>query len=212
MISVAETFKQDKMNTQAKALFTKADKVLTAVSQGNSESSLARRAKVQQARVKKNLGLYPDAIRMFAEILSANPNFVTVQVDAADTYHQWGRAERSTSKIASALAGGEPFQNPKTKREENAIWGWGKLAQVTARDSKFRDTFLQARFNLAYGRMEYALLKKSDDQLARAKRDILATAQIVPDYGSKSWKAKYDALMKALQKELGEPQTGLPKS
>ncbi|MEC7444860.1 MAG: hypothetical protein VX500_00980 [Planctomycetota bacterium] len=212
MISVAETLKQDKMNTQAKALFTKADKVLTVVSQGNSESSLARRAKVQQARVKKNLGLYPDAIRMFAEILSANPNFVTVQVDAADTYHQWGRAERSTSKIASALAGGEPFQNPKTKREENAIWGWGKLAQVTARDSKFRDIFLQARFNLAYGRMEYALLKKSDDQLARAKRDILATAQIVPDYGSKSWKAKYDALMKALQKELGEPQTGLPKS
>ena len=59
MISVAETLKQDKMNTQAKALFTKADKVLTVVSQGNSESSLARRAKVQQARVKKNLGLYP---------------------------------------------------------------------------------------------------------------------------------------------------------
>lgn len=60
--------------------------------------------------------------------------------------------------------------------------------------------------------MEYALLKKSNEQLARAKRDILATEQIVPDYGSKSWQAKFDALMKALQKELGEPITGLPKS
>jgi hypothetical protein len=212
MISVAETLKQDKMNQQAKELFNKADTVLTAVSKGNSDANLARRAKVQQARVKKNLGLYPDAIKMFAEILSENPNYVSVQIDAADTYHQWGRAERSSTRLAAALAGGEPFENPKTKRQENAIWGWGKLAQVTARDPKFRDTFLQSRFNLAYGRMEYALLKNSKEQLARAKRDILATEQIVPDYGSKSWKAKFDALMKALQKELDEPQTGLPKT
>ena len=172
MISVAESLKQDGMNSDAKTLFEQADGVLKRVTSGKADDKLKRRATIQQAIVKKNLGQYKDAIAIFGEVLGENPNYVSLQVEAADTYHQWGRATRSTKQLAAALAGGMPVENPKTKRTENSIWGWGRLAQVTARDKKFRDTFLQARFNLAYGRMEYAILKKSNEQLARAKRDI----------------------------------------
>ncbi|MEZ6104563.1 MAG: hypothetical protein R3B96_00230 [Pirellulaceae bacterium] len=89
------------------------------------------------------------------------------------------------------------------------IWGWGKLAQTTARSANYRDTFLQARYQLAYARFEYAVVTNNNDQLARVKRDITGTMTVDAELGGGVWKTKFDALARALQKKLGERETGL---
>ncbi|MEZ6104564.1 MAG: hypothetical protein R3B96_00235 [Pirellulaceae bacterium] len=40
-------------------------------------------------------GKYQDALNLYADILAPNPGMVTVQVEAAMTYHLWGRATTS---------------------------------------------------------------------------------------------------------------------
>jgi hypothetical protein len=99
---------------------------------------------------------------------------------------------------------------------KNILWGWGRLFQVAAKYPNFRDMFHEARYNLALCRFNMARVQKSksdeQDQLSRAKDAILQTQQL---FGSgaewETWKPRYDALMKEIQKALGERPLGLPE-
>ena len=209
MASVAETLAADGHATEAERLYQKAEEGLAKVLASKPSDDLARRVRIQQAGILRARGRYEEAVKAYADLLAPNPSLVSVQVDAAMAYHLWGRATRSSERLAAAMSGGEPRENPRTKRTENAIWGWGKLAQTTARSPQFRETFLQARYQLAYARFEYAVLNDSAEQLARVKRDIQGTMQVDEALGGGAWAAKFDALAKALQKQLGEPQQGI---
>ena len=210
MASVAESLVADGYNTDANQMFTLAEETLKQVAANNStDEQLVTRARVQTAAIMRAQGKYQDALNLYADILAPNPGMVTVQVEAAMTYHLWGRATTSGARLASAMSGGMPRRNERTNREENVIWGWGKLAQTTARSANYRDTFLQARYQLAYARFEYAVVTNNNDQLARVKRDITGTMTVDAELGGGVWKTKFDALARALQKKLGERETGL---
>lgn len=208
MASVAESLVADEFTTEANQMFALADETLRQVAGGNDEQ-LVRRARVQRASILRAQGKYQEALDLYADILAPNPAIVSVQLDAAMTYHLWGRATRNAERLAASMSGGIPRVNPTTKREENVIWGWGKLANTTARSENHRETFLQARYQLAYARFEYAVLTSNNDQLQRVKRDITGTMNVDAELGGGPWRAKFDALARALQKQLGEAQRGL---
>lgn len=208
MASVAESLAADNFTTDANRMFALADETLQKVATGSDEQ-LVRRARVQRAAILRAQGKYQESLELYADILGPNPAIVAVQLEAAMTYHLWGRATRNSDRLAAAMSGGMPRQNPETKREENVIWGWGKLANTTARSTNYRETFFQARYQLAYARFEYAVLTSNNEQLQRVKRDILGTMNVDAQLGGGVWKAKFEALAKALQKQLGEPQNGL---
>ena len=133
------------------------------------------------------------------------------QVEAALAYEQWAATAPPTvqSRVyQAALAGARPDANKK-----NVIWGWGKISQETSRNPRFKERFFDARYHVALCRF---LAGKAEGNAANKKllieksvTDITRVAALYPDLGGVSQKKKFDALLKLIQKELGQPQVGL---
>jgi hypothetical protein len=160
--------------------------------------------KMRVAVDNRNVGKFDSAIAAFAEILKQNPNQLTVQIEAARTYQMRGASEKP-DWYGSAIKGGSG--------PADSIWGWGKLSQMTRSNQKFRDTFHQARYNIAVCRAEWAKTYKDADkkrqELELAKDDIRNTRDFESTLGGDKWKLKYDKLLRSIQKELGQPVIGL---
>ncbi len=151
------------------------------------------------------LGDFDQATARLAEILKENPTLLSVQIEAARTYQMRGAVEQPEYYIA-AIQGG--------KGDTASIWGWGKLANRTAQDAKFRETFHDARYNIALCRKLHAESRPESDPkrkqlLELAKDSIRDTQQFESTMGGEKWKPKYDALLRELQKQLGQPPVGL---
>jgi hypothetical protein len=160
--------------------------------------------KFRSALDSRNAGKYDSAIAAFAEILKQNPNQLPVQVEAARTYQMRGANEKP-DWYGSAIKGGSG--------PADSVWGWGKLSQMTRSSEKFRDTFHQARYNIALCRKEWAETYKDADkrrqELELAKDDIRNTRDFESTMGGDKWKPQYDKLLRSIQKELGQPVIGL---
>ena len=157
------------------------------------------------ALLYRSLGDFDQAIARLAEILKAKPTLLSVQIEAARTYQMRGAVDQPEYYIA-AIQGG--------KGDTAAIWGWGKLANRTSQDAKFRETFHEARYNIALCRKLYAELRPENDArkktlLELAKDSIHDTQQFESTMGGEKWKPKYDALLRDLQKQLDQPPVGL---
>ena len=87
-------------------------------------------------------------------------------------------------------------------RKYREILGWGELARRLAADGTLRDTFCEARYNLAWCRFRLAqhasAAEERADLLRRAEDDIHAAAAACPDKGGKSWYDKIEALLKTI--------------
>lgn len=166
---------------------------------------------LRYALTQRRLGGFTEAKKVYLEILQQNAMMVNVQIEAAKMYQEWAAYPGKEALYDRAIKGAEP--NPKT--QSNFIWGWAHMGNVTAKNPKFRDTFHEARYSLAVCRYNQGKTQKSKtDQntfFEKAKQDILRTMQL---YGTgpewENWKPKYDALMRNIQKSLGEKPTGLP--
>jgi cellulose synthase operon protein C len=157
------------------------------------------------AIVYRGLGDFDSATARLAEILKAKPTLLSVQIEAARTYQMRGAVDQAEYYIA-AIQGGKGDTAP--------IWGWGKLANQTSKDAKFRDTFHEARYNIALCRQLHALSRPDSDSkkkklLELAKDSIRETQQFESTMGGEKWKPKYDALLRELQKALDQPAVGL---
>jgi cellulose synthase operon protein C len=157
------------------------------------------------AIVYRGLGDFDSATARLAEILKAKPTLLSVQIEAARTYQMRGAVDQTEYYIA-AIQGGKGDTAP--------IWGWGKLANQTSKDAKFRDTFHEARYNIALCRQLHALSRPDSDSkkkklLELAKDSIRETQQFESTMGGEKWKPKYDALLRELQKSLDQPAVGL---
>jgi cellulose synthase operon protein C len=157
------------------------------------------------AIVYRGLGDFDSATARLAEILKATPTLLSVQIEAARTYQMRGAVNQAEYYIA-AIQGGKGDTAP--------IWGWGKLANQTSKDPKFRDTFHEARYNIALCRQLHALSRPDSDSkkkklLELAKDSIRETQQFESTMGGEKWKPKYDALLRELQKSLDQPAVGL---
>jgi hypothetical protein len=202
---------------EAKGYFTKAADIYQKIlDKGKSDANFLPAAMkthvlIQLAKTKKSMGDYIAARDMYESILKGNSILLPVQMEAAKLYQDWGGTGKGQQEnYMRAIVGARPDQS---KNGKNTLWGWGEIARMTAGNSQFRDQFHEARYNLALCRYNYALTQddasKKKEQLQRAKSDIALTAGLYPDLGGNEWRAKYDNLLKTIQKALGEKTEGL---
>lgn len=208
---------EGKASEMAKHFYQRADEMYQKIldqNTGDSETldpNLLIRVRMRMATTKRRMGRFKDAIDLFEAILKERNRMVDVQVEAAITYQEWAQANKNPD-YRGAITGGRP--DPKTRK--NTIWGWANLSRVTGTamttSPKYKDTFHQARYNLALCRYRHALHKKGKDRtdyLKRAKGDITKTVVSSPDWGGPAWKSKFDSLLKQIQGSLGENPVGL---
>jgi hypothetical protein len=152
----------------------------------------------------RSVGNYDKSIAAFAEILKDKPNLLPVQVEAARAYQMRGENENPVWYGSAIKGGSGPAES---------IWGWGKVAVKTGNNPKFRDTFHEARYNIALCRKEWAESYKDADkrrqELELAKDAIRGTKDFESTLGGEKWKPQYEKLLKSVQKELDQPVVGL---
>ncbi|PHS03402.1 MAG: hypothetical protein COA78_18055 [Blastopirellula sp.] len=214
--------KDGTVGADAKSFFEKAAKNFgKVIAKGKDDKSinpqLLTQAKMRVAMVQRALGNYDKAIAAFTEVLTENSMMINVQMEAAQTYHEWGLSSKEPKKFFLAMMGSG--RDPKTKK--NAVWGWGQIQATLARyaivqngkPSPYSAVFFESRYRLAFSRFEYAkastVAATKKKNLASAKRDISNTASLYPDLGGEASRAKFEGLIRKIQKELGDPVTGL---
>jgi hypothetical protein len=160
----------------------------------------------QLAVTYRDKGDFVNASKAFIDILSANPNLLNVQMEAAYNYQAWAGAS-DDPRIVKMY---EPAILGKTDPETNkpVIWGWQALANKIAGDSRFTSQFYEARYNIAFCRFKYGMAQqKPEDRqkfVAIARRDVEMTAKLFPDLGGPEWSTKFDKLLKNIQRQLGD--------
>jgi tetratricopeptide (TPR) repeat protein len=161
-------------------------------------------AKVQLGDCYRGLGEYQKALDMFSDILKGREASLTVQRAAAYTYQQRGETE-DPKWFERAIHGGYTLRSTG----QNRIWGWLKISQVAARaarsDEKYRDTFYEARLNVA--RCRYLSAMKSSgttraENLTKAQQSIQSLARLYPDLGGEAWRGQFQALLKQIQSAI----------
>jgi tetratricopeptide (TPR) repeat protein len=195
----------EKANTQFQAILDRGAKQKDFY-KPNQEVYLRLRA----ANCKRKLGDCAGAIKDFEEILKANPMMVNVQVEAARTYQDCALSHGEPKFYFRAIMGSETKQAGK---KEGIIWGWGQIARKTNNNEAFKDTFYEARYNLAVcrygmGKLEKDPVKKKE-LIEGAERDIKNVSLVSKEYGGENWKTKFDTLARDIQKNLKKQPEGL---
>jgi tetratricopeptide (TPR) repeat protein len=158
-------------------------------------------AKVQLGECYRALGEYQKALDTFSDVLKDKEASLTVQRAAAYTYQQRGQLE-DPKWFERAIHGGYALKSTG----QNRIWGWLRISQVAARairsDEKYRDTFYEARLNIA--RCRYLAAMKSSgaaraENLSKARQSIQSLAQLSPDLGGETWRGQFQELLKQIQ-------------
>ncbi len=191
---------------QATAAYSEAGKILEAIlAKEQSQPGWidppghATQIRLRLAQTSRGLGDFKNAIEQLATILEKNNGLLDVQIEAAKTYQAWAAAANLGFHKA-AILGGRP--DPKTKKM--LIWGWGEIQRRTANQPKFTEQFFEARYQLAYSRMQYARSlpdpQKKAEELGRAERDIESTSKLFPDLGGPLMKKRFETLLKAIKK------------
>jgi tetratricopeptide (TPR) repeat protein len=213
--SVGETLERDGNATQANELYTKSvqayESIMAIAKKDPSAISAPQLAAVQQqlAAAYRKAGQFDKAMAMLIESLKATPGSTTAQFDAARTLHDWGIATKDKAKLRDAMQGIEPITDAKTKRTSNLVWGWGGLSQRLGAKPELRDKFFVARIGLAETRLEYARLHESKQkELEKAETEIMQAKRAYPDLGGPVVSAKFELILKTIQKELGKAETG----
>ncbi len=154
----------------------------------------------------RRVGKYDEAIRTMLVVLREKPALITAQVQAAEIYQSRGATD--SRAYALAINGSDAG-----KDGANVIWGWRKLSKMTMNNPKFAETFHQARLNMSEARHLFALTQQEGPQrtkiLENAKQDLWLTYELHPDLGGEATAARYDRLLKQIQKSLGNKETGL---
>ena len=105
-------------------------------------------ARVQLGECQRALGQYQQALDTFSAVLKEKESSLAVQRAAAYAYQERGQAE-DAKWLERAIHGGYRLKSTG----QNRIWGWLKISQVAVRaaraDAKYRDTFYEARLNVA---------------------------------------------------------------
>jgi hypothetical protein len=164
---------------------------------------------VRLVTVKRRLGEFKAAMALLVEILSKRPTMVNVQKEAALTYQEWAGFPSSTSLYLKAVTGAYP---DKERKNQNAVWGWAKIASATQGNAKFRADYLDARLQMATCRYSYGVTLKGSKKtqyLGFAKKDIIYTLRQSSDLGGGEMRKEFDNLLRKIQTELKEPVRGL---
>lgn len=160
-----------------------------------------------QGRSLRLLGKYPQSLEVLESVLKTSPTMLDAQIEAALAYEQWAAVvdpKLSPKVYQAAMSGGRPGANRK-----NVIWGWGQISKLTLRDKKYADKFFESRYHIALCRYLQGKASSSDAIIAKAASDISSVADLYPELGGPERRGQFDELLKRIQKELGQPVTGL---
>ncbi|MFM8574080.1 MAG: hypothetical protein ACKOAU_20965, partial [Pirellula sp.] len=158
------------------------------------------------ALTKRGAKKYEEANKLFIEALQKNQNNITVQMEAARNLQQWS-GNKDIEKLKAAMLGAEPLPNKK-----KLIWGWGQIAQVTARYPNFQKEFFEARLNIARcrGLIGDASSGADKQKLYEAGiTDISQTYSRFQELGGPESRNEFDRLLRELQQKANKPTTGL---
>lgn len=150
---------------------------------------------------------FKTAINTYVNVLTENPMLINVQVEAARTFQDWANTPGQEALFGQAIAGYQPGKDGK-----NIIWGWGRISQITARHSQFRDTFHEANINLARCRVLYAQKQTGEAKeklLKIAMNGVVVVRRLYPELGGPTWVPQYDTVVKQIQQAKGENPAGL---
>lgn len=157
--------------------------------------------RLQAANCDLRLKRYDEALAGFEVLLAERPSLLEVQTAAAEALQTLGKESGDASKLEQSIAGARPDSSGK-----NVIWGWRKIAAVTARaittNEKYEELFFRAWLNVARGRY---LVGKTESGASRANTYRKATSTLRamrrqhPSLGGDAMSAQYDKL----EKEIG---------
>jgi tetratricopeptide (TPR) repeat protein len=166
----------------------------------------------QLGRAQRMLGDFKSSLDTLEALLKVKPTMLDAQTEAALAYEQWAATAPpnvATKVYEAALTGARPDANKK-----NVIWGWGKISQETSRNPKFQDRFFNARYHVALCRYLAGKAESDPDSkqklIEKSVTDITRVAALYPELGGPEQRAKFDALLRLIQKELRQPEVGLP--
>jgi len=160
------------------------------------------------AQAKSGAGKFDEAHALYVLSLTANPNNITFQVEAARNLQLWANG-KDLELIKKAIFGAEP----KSKTEK-VIWGWNTINKRTAsRVSDFKEIFFEARLNIAKNLRLIALAEptpeKKKQSLEKAIGSIRETFQTYPELGSPEIRAGFEKSLREIQQDLGKTVNGL---
>ncbi|MDG2220325.1 MAG: hypothetical protein P8L85_03040 [Rubripirellula sp.] len=153
------------------------------------------------------IGEYKKAVDVFKDLLSKKPSMLDAQIQAALCYEYWAAEvpPKYTGKwYEFALSGAKQGAN-----KQNIIWGWGKISQQTSRNPKYRAIFFDARYHVALCRFRWGSAIKSNEVMKKSASDITKVHALYPELGGPEQKAKFNLLLKLIQKKLGLKVEGL---
>lgn len=208
-----------KATGQAETLIRSASSLLQRIAERGSREpnwlaspTILTQIRLELGTAARLVGEYKTALDALTEVLSANQNLIDAQVEAALVYEQWAATLQPSFAAVSygrAIAGAKP--DPKTGR--NIVWGWGGIAKRTMGNSSFETVFFNARYHLALSR--YLQGKKEADAAAAKKlidqssEDIRNVFVRYPELGGKASYAKFDNLLREIQKTQSKSPSGL---
>lgn len=168
--------------------------------------------KLRLVNCRRQEGNFEEGEKIVMEILTENPRALDAQIEAASLYQSWGKED--ATQFLNAIRG--------VKTEEGAnIWGWGQIAlrlQMLIDSGQgtpeYEEKNREARFRLAESRLQYAEraeVKEAEEQLKRAKLELLTYTSITPDLPDTRWWAKFDDVYQDILRNLGEAVVPLVK-
>jgi tetratricopeptide (TPR) repeat protein len=151
-------------------------------------------------------GNFDAALKTLVAILKEKSVRLNAQVQAAQLHQARGATD--PKGYAEAITGSSPGRDGK-----NVVWGWAKISQMTVNRPEFEETFHQARLSMAEARYKYALTQEDEAKrkkiLEAAKQDLWMTFKLRPNLGGEETSARYDQMLKQIQKSLGDKEAGL---
>jgi tetratricopeptide (TPR) repeat protein len=204
MLEIATEISESGLPDEAKPMFRQAVSALDRAEKlgfaGEEDSkALGFELKRQRALAERGSGNFKEAVDQFVEILKESNSF-SVQLDAAATLQRWGKVARLQKPLLQAVKGTGKYEDPKSKRKVNAIWGWEKILGATRGDKKkFRDQYFLASYSIAEAIYEQAIILKKSASKKSALKFIKRERAKTPDFlGSQKWKDKFLELEKRI--------------
>jgi len=164
---------------------------------------------------KREEGDYPAAEEAIRLVLKDNPKALDAQIAAASVYQSWGKEENDAEKSLLAVRG-------QTFDDGAVIWGWANIAKRLQMiidggqaPPEYVERNREVQYRQAESRLEYSDLapdqKAAEEQLKRAKADILTYALFSPELTKTPWWDQFDELYQTVQTRLGEAAVPLEK-
>ncbi|MBX7169182.1 MAG: hypothetical protein K1X74_22800 [Pirellulales bacterium] len=221
---VADTFARlgeglvvdNQVSPEAQAYFGKAtqtyEQILARLTQdpgfGPTPES-ANSVNVRMAKCERRLGRHEAAVKRLVEVLMKKPSALEAQIEAAYTYEDWGRLD--TKYFLAAIGGAQRVR--RGAEQMNLVWGWSKLAQTVQKHAQYKDIYYEARFNVADCYYRLGMVSQGQprtDALAKAESAINVMARLEKsDFGGPDWFARFDRLLRQVQRANGGKGEGL---